>query len=149
MSDLNNMRTFDWEDEIEKDDQFIVLEEGDYEFTVVNFERGLQDKTAKLPQCNKAIITLKVGEATIVENFPLCASMEWKASGIFRAVGLKKHGEKLKMNWPSLIGKTGKCHIKKTQGTQNSDTYFNNVDKYYDYVETKPAASSEGGGIWN
>lgn len=143
MSDIDNMKTFDWEDEIEKDDQFVTLEEGDYDFTVINFERGLQDKTDKLPQCNKAIITLKVEDATIVENFPLCASMEWKASGIFRAVGMKKHGEKLKMKWPDLIGKTGRCHIIKRQGTTNSGTYFNNVSKYYDYVETKPAAGGD------
>lgn len=145
MNEIDN-KTFDWDDEIEKDDQFVTLEEGDYSFTVTNFERGLQDKTDKLPQCNKAIITLAVEGATITENFPLCSSMEWKMSAFFRAIGMKKHGEKLKMNWQAAIGKTGKCHIKKTQGTKNNGTYFNNVDKYYDFAETK---ASGGDDTWS
>jgi len=138
-----DMKIFSWDDEIEKDDQFVILEEGDYNFTVASFERGLQDKTEKLPQCPKAIITLKVGDATLTENFPLCGAMEWKMSAFFRAIGMKKHGEKLKMNWQGAVGKSGRCHVKKTQGTKNNGAYFNNVDKYYDYVPTKPAAGDD------
>ena len=140
---MTEQKTFNWDDEIEKDDQFVTLEEGDYDFTVVNFERGLQDKTEKLPQCNKVIMTLKVVDATITENFPMCESMEWKMSGFFRAVGMKKHGEKVKMDWQGSIGKKGRCHVKKTQGTKNNGAYFNNIDKYYDYVATKPAAGDD------
>lgn len=140
---MADVRVFDWDDEIEKDDQFTVLEEGDYDFTVKNFERGLQDKTDKLPQCNKAIMTLQVGDATITENFPMCENMEWKISAFFRAIGMKKHGEKTKMNWQGALGKTGRCHVKKTPGTKNNGTYFNNVDKYYDFVGTKPAAGGD------
>ena len=140
---VDEMKTFDWDDEIERDDQFVTLEEGDYDFTVVKFERGLQDKTDRLPQCNKAIITLAVEGATITDNFPLCANMEWKASGFFRAIGMKKHGEKLRMNWQGSVGKTGHCHVTKTQGTKNNGAYFNNVSKYYDFVETKPAAGGD------
>lgn len=136
---MEDVKVFNWDDEIEVDDQYVILEDGDYDFTVMNFERGLQDKTEKLPQCNKAIITLKIGEAVITENFPLCANMEWKMSAFFRAIGMKKHGEKAKMDWAGAIGKSGKCHVKKTQGTKNNGTYFNNVDKYYDFVSTKAA----------
>ena len=140
---VDDMKTFDWDDEIEKDDQFVTLEEGDYPFEVVNFERGLQDKTEKLPQCNKAIITLKVEDATITENFPMCASMEWKIAGFFRAIGMKSHGEKVRMDWKATIGKKGKCHVTKTQGTKNNGAYFNNVSKYYDFVETKAAGGDD------
>ena len=146
MSNFDDVKVYDWDDEIENDDQFITLEEGDYDFTVTNFERGLQDQTEKLPQCNKAIITLKVANATVTENFPLCSTMEWKAAAFFRAIGMKKHGEKSKMDWKGAIGKSGRCHIKKTPGTKNNGTYFNNVDKYYDFVETKPAAGDD---TWN
>lgn len=132
-------KVFNWDDEIEKDDQFVTLEEGDYDFTVTNFERGLQDKTEKLPQCPKAIIALKVGDATITENFALCGAMEWKISAFFRAIGMKKHGEKLRMDWQGSIGKTGRCHVIKSPGTKNNNAIFNNVSKYYDYVPTKPA----------
>lgn len=140
------MKVFDWEDEIEKDEQFVTLEEGDYLFKVKNFERGLQDKTEKLPQCNKAVMTLGIYAkddtafaselTTITENFPMCSAMEWKIGTFFNSTGLKKHGEKVKMNWPAAIGRTGSCRIKKVPGKQEG-TYFNNVGKYYDFVETK------------
>jgi hypothetical protein len=59
--------------------------------------------------------------------------MEWKISAFFRAVGLKKHGEKLKMKWDQAIGLKGKAHITKTKGNKD-DIFFNNVGNYIDPV---------------
>lgn len=61
----NNMNTenmiLDWNDSIENDGQeFIVLPEGDYNFTVTDFERGRFPGSAKIPACNKASLTLRV-----------------------------------------------------------------------------------------
>ena len=47
-------------DEIENDNEFQILPDGDYNFTVTGFERGRHQGSAKLPPCNKAIITLKM-----------------------------------------------------------------------------------------
>lgn len=50
-----------WDDVIENDGQeFIVLPEGDYTFTVSNFERGRFPGSAKIPPCNKATLTLNI-----------------------------------------------------------------------------------------
>ena len=58
MSDttMNNQNMFlDWDDAIENDGQeFIVLPEGDYNFTVTDFERGRFPGGQKIPVCNKA-----------------------------------------------------------------------------------------------
>ena len=51
----------DWNDTIENDGQeFIILPEGDYNFTVSAFERGCFPGSAKMQACNKASLTLSV-----------------------------------------------------------------------------------------
>lgn len=138
----DEVKVYDWDDEIENDGEereYLTLEEGDYEFEVTKFERGnyTPSDKAKTPACNQAIMTLKVatddGDAYIVDRFPLASTMEWKISAFFRAIGLKKHGEPVKMMWKDSIGCKGRAHITKTKGnSENKDIYFNNVGKYID-----------------
>ena len=134
--------TFDWDDEIQDDgaqQSFVTLEEGDYDFEVYKFERGhyTPSPNAKTPACNQAIITLKItteaGDCYITEKFPLASTMEWKISAFFRSIGLKQHGEKLKMSWNDALGRNGKAHVKKTAGTKEN-VFFNNVDYFIDPV---------------
>jgi hypothetical protein len=137
------VKLLDWDDEIEfdgEDRSFVILEEGDYEFEVTKFERGhyTPSANAKTPACNQANITMKVstedGDCYITDRFPMAQTMEWKISAFFRSVGLKKHGERLKMKWQETIGLNGKAHITKTPGNKEG-TFFNNVDRYIDPVE--------------
>ena len=57
---IEEIRTFDWDDEIEVDDSFELLPDGDYTFTVVNVERGRFDGSEKMPACNMATVSFKV-----------------------------------------------------------------------------------------
>ena len=51
----------DWDATIEDDGQeFITLEEGDYNFTVTGFDRGRFPGGPKIPACNKATVTMQV-----------------------------------------------------------------------------------------
>ena len=75
----------DWNDSIESDGQeFILLEEGDYNYVVTNFERGRFPGGQKIPACNKATITVQVdtadGVASIKFDLLLYRSVEWKIS---------------------------------------------------------------------
>lgn len=141
MSD--EVKILDWDDEIEDDGaemSFITLEEGDYEFEVAKFARShyTPKPNAKTPACNQADITLvihtKDGDCYVTDHFPLATTMEWKISSFFRSIGLKKHGERLKMKWQESIGCKGKAHITKTAGTKNDGIFFNNVGRYIDPV---------------
>lgn len=151
----NNQNVFDWDSEINNEStDFALLPEGDYDFTVEKFERGTFDGSDKLPACKKAIVTFTIwGEndkISITENFLLCEALEWKLSSLFLAVGMKKHGEPLRMNWNALPGKTGKCHIyvdnyaKKEDKNGEKTGYSNKIKKFYAYDEDvqtiKPAA---------
>lgn len=141
------VKVLDWDDEIEDDGaerNFVILEEGDYPFEVTKFERGhyTPKAGAKTPACNQANITIKIstddGDCYITDGFPLASTMEWKASQFYRSIGLKKHGEKLKMKWQETVGLKGVAHITKSAGTTNPDVFFNNVGYYKD-----PVAKSE------
>ena len=66
-------RELGWDDEIEKDgSDYVLLPEGDYDFTVESFERGRHNGSEKLPPCNKAMLKLRIdateGTALINHN---------------------------------------------------------------------------------
>lgn len=49
-------REFGWDDEIENDNEFQILPDGDYNFTVTGFERGRHQGSAKTSRrANKAL----------------------------------------------------------------------------------------------
>lgn len=116
---MNNQyeREFGWDDEISQDSEFILLPEGDYVFSVKNYERGRHtpSENGKLPACNKAIINLTInstqGEVSLKHNLFLHSSTEGLLSAFFGAIGLKKRGEPLRMNWNAVPGAQGVCHI--------------------------------------
>ncbi|MCP1103756.1 DUF669 domain-containing protein, partial [Lachnospiraceae bacterium PAL113] len=59
MSQVNE-RELGWEDEITKDDDYVLLPEGEYDFLVESFERARHAGSDNLPACNKAIVKIRV-----------------------------------------------------------------------------------------
>lgn len=151
----NNIeRALGWDDEIEKDSgEWVLLPEGDYDFKVISFERGRHEGSDKLPACPKAIITLGFdtphGSTTIMHNLFLHSKCEGLLSAFFCAIGQKKHGERLKMNWNAVTGATGRCKIgvrnfKKKDGT---DGQSNEIKKFYDKEPATVQAQPSAGGF--
>lgn len=138
MTDFNNNfdHELDWNDEITNDGaEFISLQPGDYQFTVTNIERARHTPNphnpGKLPACNKAIVSVKIetaeGSITLKHNLFLHSTTEGMLSAFFGAIGQKKHGQPLKMNW-NVIGATGVCRINKRKGTgQYADNEYDNI----------------------
>lgn len=130
MSELG--RELDWDDSIEKDSDYVLLPEGDYEFVVESVERARHPGSDKIPPCNKAIVKLRIdsqyGTALIRHNLFLHTNMEGMLSAFFTAIGQKKKGEKLKMNWGSVPGSTGRVHVKPKQYNGNE---YNDIKKFY------------------
>lgn len=145
-----NGREYGWDDEIlDEGGEYQPLPEGDYDFTVAKVERSRSSGKGKLPACNMAKVTFNVyapeGEREITENFILHSSMEWKLSQLFLSVGMKKHGEPLKMNWTALPGKSGKCKVgirtyNKNDGSQGKS---NDIKKLYAYDESVTTVSPQ------
>ena len=142
MSNEMSTGVLEWDSSIEDDGQgFILLEEGDYEFTVSGLERARHAGSAKIPACPKAILTLSIetasGVAEIKIQLLLFKSVEWKLCAFFRSIGQKKHGERLVMDWDHVIGCTGHAHIIQRTYTGNDGTLkkANDVQYFIDYIE--------------
>ena len=138
----NQNMFLDWDDAIENDGQeFVTLEEGDYNFTVTGFERGRFPGGPKIPACNKATITLAVetpeGRASVKFDLILYRTLEWRISSFFRCIGQKKHGERVTMDWTKVIGSKGRAHFKPRTYTDRdgNERQANDVDRFYDYED--------------
>ena len=139
-------REMDWDDEIENESGgWVLLPEGDYDLVVEHFERGRHEGSAKIPPCNKAILTLGIdspaGEhASVTCNLFLYDTQEWKLCQFFTCIGARKKGERLKMNWGQVTGARGRCKVKIRNLTKkNGDSeQSNEIDKFYPPEEGQP-----------
>lgn len=144
MADNTNMNeAMGWDDSIENEGQeFILLDEGDYEFTVEKMERGQFNGSAKLSPSPKATLTLAVatdrGTAHVKTDLILNRALEWKLCQFFLSIGLKKHGEPLVMKWGEVTGRTGKARIRQRSWTGNdgAERKSNDVERYLDPMES-------------
>lgn len=131
--DINMERELEWEEEIEKDSEFVLLPEGDYPFKVESFERSRSKGSDKLPPCNMAVLKIRIdapngNSAILTHNLILHTKMEGKISNFFAGIGQKKKGEKLKMNWSIVTGSTGRC---KVGIHEYKDNQYNEIKKFY------------------
>ena len=149
MSDVNNNEAMGWDDSIENEGQeFVLLDEGDYEFTVEKMERGQFNGSAKLSPSPKATLTLAVatdrGTAHVKTDLILNRALEWKLCQFFLSIGLKKHGAPLVMKWGEVTGRTGKARIRQRSWTGNDgvERMSNDVERYLDPMEHSAGSSA-------
>jgi hypothetical protein len=85
----------------------------------------------------------------ITENLFLCNKMEWKLSQFFLSIGLKKHGEPLRMNWPASVGKKGKCqvYVDTFKNKNGEDRQSNKIKKFYAYDEQVTTVQPNNGSV--
>lgn len=149
MTDIE--RAFDWNDEIENDSSdFILLSDGDYDFEVSSFDRARHNGSEKLPPCNKAIVYIKIevpeGEVTLKHNLFLHSKTEGMLCAFFTCIGLRKHGEKLKMNWNKVPGSRGCCRVGQRQWTNDDGKTItmNEIKKFYEPEKPDEKPWAEG-----
>jgi len=145
------MKTYDWDDEITNDGQesyeSVLLPEGNYPFEVIKVEKAYYDGSDKLPPCHLAKVFIRVdggdlGSSLCVENLYLCEKTEWKAAAFLRSVGLKKHGEPIA--WRKLsdnaVGETGRCkiYVDTYKGKNGDEMKINKIDRFFDKEEQAP-----------
>ena len=129
-----------WDDVLENDgEEYVILPEGDYCFTVVNFERGQFPGGQKIPPCPKATVTLNIdndeGLAIARVDMILYKTVEFKIAAFYRSIGAKKRSESVAMNSPGLIGKRGRAHFRPRTytGRDGQDHRVNDVERFLDY----------------
>lgn len=135
-------REYDWNDEIEHDGaDFVLLPAGDYPFEIVSMERGRHAGSEKLPSCPKATLGVKLIAdgltATVQHNLFLHSKCEGILCAFFTAIGQRKHGERIAMNWNAVIGARGRCKVKVEEWTDKEGNVkqSNRIQKFYEPVE--------------
>jgi len=142
MADINMGVALDWDSVIEKESEFVLLDDGEYDFTVTDLERGRFDGSERMGACPVAKVTLEInsaaGKAKLTERLYLISSNEWKLSAFFGCIGQKKHGEKLQMDWSKVVGSTGRAKIGHRE--YKGKTY-NDIKTYIYKEDTAPPAA--------
>lgn len=149
---MTELRELGWDEVIENesDGEFVVLKPGDYEFKVTGFTRERHPGSAKLPPCNKAVLNILIesenGKNVIRHNLFLHQKTEGLLCAFFRAIGQKKHGEPLKMDWYKVEGSHGKCKVGVREYTTDNGEkrQANEIQKFYDCEETATKAYTPG-----
>lgn len=143
----------DWNSEIENDsDGFVLLPAGDCRFDVVGFERGRHPGSEKLPPCNKAVLQIKLTNddglsTTINHNMFLHTRTEGMLCAFFTAIGQRKRGDKLVMNWNKVVGASGRCAvgIRDWKSKDGKDMQSNEIRRFYEPDEAPASGKFEPG----
>lgn len=144
-------RELGWEGVIENDGpEFVTLPDGDYDFTVTAFERARHNGSDKLPPCNKAILTIRLdgqaGSSTVKHNMFLHTITEGMLCAFFTAIGQRKRGEKLEMNWNKVVGGKGRCKVtvREWKSEKGNILTSNEIKKFYEPDEQSQQAFQPG-----
>lgn len=152
-------RELGWDDTIQRDGgDFVLLPEGDYDFTVAKFERARFNGSDKMPACNQAKLEITIhsqehGDVTIFHNLFLHTKTEGLLSNFFAGIGQKKKGEALKMNWNAVVGTKGRCKLEHNKYMSKGEERVNNQVKTFYLPEDNvgqhqpPFPTNQGGGF--
>lgn len=133
-----------------QEDEYVLLDEGVYNFTVTKMEKKVYSgNSTKIPNgCPYAELTIQVpsqkGNANLTERLYLLKSMQWKLTQFFAAIGQPVVvGQVFNPNWNTVIGSTGKAEVVQHNYTnQNGDNRTNNqVNRYLKPDDPTPAVN--------
>lgn len=138
-------RAFSWDDMINNETSFSLVDEGDYTFRITKIERGHHAGSSKLPACPKVTMAVSILDdngnelTSLSHNLFLHSSVEGLLSAFFLSTGLKKHGEPVSLSAFGIAsGKTGRCHVIKDKWTNDKgEEKENNKIKYF--IDAAPA----------
>ena len=137
----------DWDDVVSNDyTEYTLLPEGEYAFEVLGFTRARHPGSDKIPACNKAIIKIKLhGENVSTEinhNLFLHSKTEGLICSFFTAIGIRKRGEPLKMDWNKVVGCKGRAvvEIRSYVGSDGREAQINQIKRFIEpsQTESKP-----------
>lgn len=142
----NEAKALPWDGTITIDSgDFITLEPGEYNFTVVDFQREQYEGSDKLPACPKAVITCRIdsamGPVDIKNNLFLTTKTMGLLAAFFTSIGLKKKGEDLKMQWNKVVGATGRCKVSTREYRGNN---YNDIQRFLPPVSAQDAPAAAG-----
>lgn len=134
-----------------QENEYVLLDEGVYNFTISKMEKKVYDgNSAKIPNgCPYAELTIQVesskGTANVRERLYLMKSMQWKLTQFFTGIGQPVvTGQVFNPNWETVVGSKGKAEITQHHYTnQNGDDRTNNqIARYLKPQDPTPALNA-------
>lgn len=136
---MQEAEIYDWDSPIGKEADeggFNVLPEGEYGFEVTALERGRYEGNPQkgTKACPKAIVSIKVdggelGDAYVKENIFLNKKNAWHIKAFFVSIGLVDPSvEEFVPQWTKIIGRSGRCTLKKRQFKGNDGDMIDTND---------------------
>jgi len=136
-SEEMNNGIIDWDGSIDNDGEPLeLLPDGDEVTLVVKeVERG-HSKDGTKPQVRIRFLAVSVnghGQTSVTDYIQMTRKSEWKLSEFFRSLGLRKHGERMRLRW-DLEGMTARATVTVDSFTgRDGDTRMSNkIKKYLD-----------------
>jgi len=140
------MSELEWDSEIQADTGNTLLSVGVADFKIVNMKRDRYNGGAKISACPMVKLEVQLsndeGRTKIESTLFLHSDVEWKLSEFFRAIGLKKHGEKIRMDWTAVVGAVGKCEVGIREYVDKNTAekkQINEIKKWLDFDGVVPA----------
>lgn len=138
---MNNENEFlNWGDSfVAQENEFVVLPEGQYQFTVTGFERKNYDGNSdKIPNGTPyAELSLEFtgneGKTTVTERLYLLKRLSWKLTEFFGSIGQNPvNGQAFNPNWNAVLGSTGEAElvINNYKNKDGQDCQNNRVKKF-------------------
>ena len=131
----------DWDGVVENDgESFDLLPDGDeVALVVTEVEKG-HKKDGTTPQVRIRFSAASVnghGRTCITDYIGMTRKMEWKLAELFRALGLRKHGDKTKLRW-DLEGMTARATVTVDSytGRDGEKKQVNKIKRYLDPAGT-------------
>lgn len=153
MADATNnvSQALDWDSDLEVSD-YILLDEGYYPFVVKDLAKEYFDGSEKIAPCPRAHLTLICDygeqEATVHDRILLSASVAWRSSNLFEALGFQKDAStgKMKPHWNEVVGRGGyvKIGVRTYTNKNGEEKQANEVLEY-----VKPAGHAKAEQAYN
>ena len=140
--------------EQQKENDFVLLPKGDYDFTVKKLEKDYYNAKpdSKIPSCPVArvhlIIKTEEGDAAYFrESLFLYSGNKWQLFQFFTCLGLRRHGDGTsKMPWDDVEGSTGRATIGQRDYMKDGEKKTcNTVKKWLDPVLESTGGDGEPG----
>lgn len=151
------MAELSWDAEISNDEVASkLLTPGKCSYRILKFERKRFAGSAKISPCPQVDLEVELTDVNRVTTTSksmllLHTDMEWKLSQFFRSIGLKKHGQPLRMDWNKVPGATGFCIVatRKYTNKEGEEKEGNEIKEWLDHETTttaKPRIDAETAG---
>lgn len=110
-------QSFGWDGEIDAvENEFELLEDGEYGFTVENVERQQFNGSDKMCACPIAKVNVRLDNGRVLsDRLFLNTKSAWKITQFFVCIGMRAvdapKEQKLKMDWAGAIGRRGRIKV--------------------------------------